>query len=280
MRFRPHNPSDVRLDGLTGLSPERLELDAMRGGIRRLLASTFELVLAGAAREEVYRRWRELTAGQVAEARARHSAPVRTRVALADVGRLVAPVRAAARVYPPQREPSHDPVTDVALSLDANLEAMLPVTLESLVSNASGPLRLWVTTRGLGPEYERWLAAAFPDVRFAFFACDDVDYGTVSRMIRHVSVATMDRLLLPEVLRDLDRLVYVDIDTVTDGDVCELTGIDLEGLPLAARTTFSSGALQWRLAATFCRRGRQRSPGGAWLPGTGSTSPPSTPECW
>lgn len=119
-----------------------------------------------------------------------------------------------------------------------------------------------------------------PDVRFAFFACDDVDYGTVSRMIRHVSVATMDRLLLPEVLRDLDRLVYVDIDTVTDGDVCELTGIDLEGLPLAARTTFSSGALQWRLAATFCRRGRQRSPGGAWLPGTGSTSPPSTPECW
>ena len=77
---------------------------------------------------------------------------------------------------------------------------------------------------------------------------DHVDYGAIGRLIPHTSIATMDRLLLPEILADLDRITYVDIDTVVEGDVAELAALDLGGHPLAARTALRSGADMWRTA--------------------------------
>ena len=136
----------------------------------------------------------------------------------------------------------------MAVSLDGNFKAMLPVTLESLVSNASGPVRLWVTGRGLDEDYQRWVHEAFPEVPITFLPYDGIVYGVVGRLIRHITVATIDRLLLPHVPPDLDRITYIDIDTVTEGDVCRLAGIDLGGTPLAARTTLFPGASIWRQA--------------------------------
>jgi len=132
------------------------------------------------------------------------------------------------------------------LSLDQNFGRLLPVTVESMVANSSGPLRLWITSRGLDADYQKWFAACFPDLPITFIPFDHVDYGVVTRMIRHISIATMDRLLLPQVLSNLDRVTYVDIDTVTTGDVCELARIDLGGFPLAARTGRQGAAEQWR----------------------------------
>lgn len=239
--FVPDRASDVRFEGLTGMTPEAPEFAAIRDGIRALLAEVFGLVLAGADRETVYARWREVTADRVVEAKQRLAMPPTTPAIEAEP--LVAPVRAAARSYGPEPTPG---AADVVLSLDANFRALLPVTLESLVSNATGPLRLWITTRGLGREYEQWVSDAFPSVPMTFLPCDDVDHGDIKRMIGHISVATMDRLLLPEMLPDLDRVVYVDIDTVTTGDVCELARLDLEGHPLAARTTWLNGPGTWQ----------------------------------
>jgi lipopolysaccharide biosynthesis glycosyltransferase len=58
----------------------------------------------------------------------------------------------------------------------------------------------------------------------------------------------MDRLLLPDVLPELTRITYIDIDTVTEGDVCELAATDLGGKPLAARTSMFAGSVVWRQA--------------------------------
>ena len=54
---------------------------SMRDGIIALLQETFTLILSGASEDEVYGRWRELTAGKVAEAEARLHAPAGTRTA-------------------------------------------------------------------------------------------------------------------------------------------------------------------------------------------------------
>ena len=70
-----------------------------------------------------------------------------------------------------------------------------------------------------------------------FLNFDGSEYGDIGRMIRHITVSTMDRLVLPDLLTDVDRITYVDIDTVTEGDVCELAATDLGGYPLAARTS-------------------------------------------
>lgn len=248
VRFVPRNPSDVRLDGLAGLTPHSPALAEMQDGIRDLLAETLGLVLAGASPEQVRDRWRELTAPRVAAARRRLLAPHRPFTVGLDGARLAREVRSARHAYGPHHRVDPATVTDVALSLDQNVRAQLPVTIESLVANASGPVRLWVTSRGLDEDYRRWLSAAFPSVPLTFLSFDGVEYGVVRRLVKHITVATMDRLLLPEVLPDLARVTYLDVDTVTLGDVGALARTDLAGKPLAARTTFHRAARVWRRA--------------------------------
>jgi lipopolysaccharide biosynthesis glycosyltransferase len=246
--FRPNVRGDVRFEGLYGMEPGLPEFEAMRDGIRSLINQTFELVLAGADRDTVYAHWREMTADRVARAKARFAAPPKAFATHVDVPATVEKIRASKRSYGPHDAVDAANVTDVAVSLDQNLREQLPVTLESIVTNASGPLRLWITARGLTEDYEQWIGKAFPDVPITFLNFDGIDYGVIGRMIKHITVATMDRLLLPAVLTELDRITYIDIDTVTEGDVCELAATDLGGLPLAARTSVYAGAQIWRSA--------------------------------
>jgi lipopolysaccharide biosynthesis glycosyltransferase len=247
-KFRPPMLGDVRFDGLLGMTPDKPAFTQMRDGIRELLARVHELILTGTPETELYAEWRQLTALLVDEARARHTAPAPARAAGWDPAAVVEDLRNGARRHGPHESVDPALVTDVAMSLDENFKDHLPVTVESMLGNASGPVRLWVTARGLDNDYQAWFSGLFPDLPVTFFGFDDVDYGEVTRMLGHISVATMDRLLLPEVLRELDRLTYIDIDTVTEGDVCALGALDLEGHPVAGRPARQSGATLWRLA--------------------------------
>lgn len=241
--FRPRKIGDVRFDGLLGMSPDGDSFQAMRSGITDLLSDVLGLVLAGAGRDEVHARWRELTAPRVAEARARFSAPAEVAESPVDPDVLVARVSARRRDVGPA--PAAD-ATHVSLSCDANLATQLPVTLESIVANASAPLHLWLCTRGLEKDYQDWLAQLFPTTAITFLPFDDVEYGEITRMIEHITVSTMDRLLLPSLLPEVPRITYIDIDTVTEGDVCELADTDLGGHPFAARESYFLLADMWR----------------------------------
>jgi lipopolysaccharide biosynthesis glycosyltransferase len=248
--FKPRRIGDVRFDGLLGMTPDAPEVTAMRDGIRQLLAATFERIFAGAGRDQVYAYWREITAPQVAEARKRHEAPLPPdeSVPAIDIPALVKTVREAARAFGPHDTVDPATVSDLALAVDQNLKQHLPTTLESLIGNATGSLRLWILSRGIGEGYQQWISDAWPDVPITFLNLDGCEYGDIGRMIRHVTISTMDRLALPELLSDLDRVIYIDIDTVTEGDVCELATMDLGGYPLAARTSVHSATEQWRQA--------------------------------
>ncbi|WP_372728216.1 glycosyltransferase family 8 protein [Nocardioides sp.] len=247
-KFRPPFLGDVRFDGLLEMTPQKPEFAAIRDGIRELLARVHELILAGTAPADFYAEWRRLTADRVAEARARFEQPVVLEATGFDQAATTRRLREGAVRLGPHDTVDADRITDVAMSLDRNFLDRLPVTVESMLSNASGPVRLWVTARGLTDEDLRNFSALFPELPVTFLRFDDVDYGEITRMLGHISVATMDRLLLPEVLVDLDRITYLDIDTVTEGDVCELAATDLAGHPLAGRPGRQSGATLWRLA--------------------------------
>lgn len=68
-------------------------------------------------------------------------------------------------------------------------------------------------------------------------------------MPARITISTMDRLLLPHLLDDVDRVVYLDIDTLVLDDVCRLARTDLAGQPIAARDSNVSEASEWRAAA-------------------------------
>ena len=159
---------------------------------------------------------------------------------------MVADLRRTATTYGPHRHADSDTVADVAVVLDHNLRGYLPTLLESLFTNASGPVRLWVLGRGLDAAYQRWINDAWPDAPMTFFDFGGIDYAPLTKQVPHVTVATLDRLLLPELLPELGRVIYVDLDTVVEGDVGELAAVDLGGHPLGARTVAFSMANEWR----------------------------------
>ena len=80
----------------------------------------------------------------------------------------------------------------------------------------------------------------------------------------------MDRLLLPDLLGEVDRVVYVDVDTLLLDDICELAWTDLGGRPVAARHTKVTEAREWPASVTaFSRSGVKCRPavGAATAPG-------------
>ena len=247
--FRTTGAGDVRFAGLTDLRPGDERLIAMQVGLRELTSRVLAKILGGASETEVYELWRDQTRSLVAEARARFEAPTAQLVTTIDTDGAVASSLAQRRQFGPHDEVDPNTITDVVLALDQNLTYPLPVLIESMVANASGPLRMWILGRGLSPVYQEWLASAFPTLPITFLPCDHITYapdgGRPTRIPARITISTMDRLLLPGMLTEIDRVLYLDIDTLVLGDICELARIDLEGHPLAARHSTVSEASEW-----------------------------------
>jgi lipopolysaccharide biosynthesis glycosyltransferase len=253
VEFRGRNAGDVRFAGLTGLRPGDARLGEIQGAIRDLAARLLTKILSGAAETEVYDLWRDLTRDRVAEAKARFAAPLVVPQTTIDVGAAVAASLAGRRRFGPHDTVDAATVADLVLCYDQNLLAPAAVLLESIVANASGPLRLWVLGRGLPDAYQDWLGAAFPTLPITFLPCDRVTYGAAGRPRRltsRITISTMDRLLLPHMLDGVPRVTYVDVDTLMLDDVCRLASVDLGGRPVAARDSNVSEASEWRRSAT------------------------------
>jgi lipopolysaccharide biosynthesis glycosyltransferase len=249
VKYVPRLEGDPRHDGLLDLRPESAELQSMRDGIRELLDGVVELIASGADEAAVYAQWRKMTEKLVQQARERMTAPVPDEDLEMDLAEALRVIRDESRRFGPHDSLDPGSVTDVALSLDQNLKRQLPVTVESLLANASGGVRLWITCRGLDEGYQRWFADAFPDVPMTFLPFDHIDYGDLRHLAKRITVTTMDRLLLPDVLCDVDRIVYVDIDALTVDDIGALGKTDLAGQPLAAVSRNISATRIWRIAS-------------------------------
>ncbi|HYO43951.1 MAG TPA: TylF/MycF/NovP-related O-methyltransferase [Candidatus Limnocylindrales bacterium] len=251
VEFRTRSPGDVRFAGLTHLGAGDTGLAQIRDGLRSLIADAFATILSGAGEAAVYARWRELTADRVAEARRRFEAPVADSPTTIDIAAAVASAKAASRRFGPHESVDRATVSDVVIAFDQNLTYPAAVLVESMVANTAGPLRLWVLARGLGDPYFEWLASAFPELPMTILPCDGITYqtsGPKRRIPSRITVSTMDRLLLPAMLEDVRRVVYIDIDTLVLDDVRTLARMDLGGHPVAARDSNVSEASEWQRA--------------------------------
>jgi lipopolysaccharide biosynthesis glycosyltransferase len=249
--FEPRNAADVRFEGLSGLTPGAPELTAIQDRISGLLDLVLGLITSGAEEKEVYDAWREATRPLVDVARARREHWRSFRPPVESLATAAAPVRESA-VHLGEGGDVH-----VAIALDQNLIEQAPVVLEGIESHTERDVRVHVMTRGIGLDtIEAW-ARTFPRLRFSHYRFDDVDYGSIRRLLAHTTVSTMDRLLLPDVLSGLDRVAYIDIDVAVVGDVAELWALDLGGAPLAARPTASEWA---ESGLAFVYRAAQRLP--------------------
>lgn len=239
VQFTPKNRADVRFAGL--LDADENDLNEMRERIRRLLAPAMALVLRGASREEVYAEWRKTVAPEVELAEQRFAAPTTGLTASFDVDEACRTARASRVLRPATAPRTGGETVHVAVALDGNLKQEMEVVIGGLIQHSDRPLHVVALTRDHTTEDHDRLAGLFPEVSFEWIACDDIDYGPVLGMLKHITVSTMDRLLLPELLPDLDRVVYHDIDALTVKDIATLHDTELGGSPLAARPSVGHG---------------------------------------
>lgn len=231
--FDPPKKGDGLQEDVVGISDE--EFDAMRTRVRDLFDAVLAPILAGDGDGEVYARWREATAPLVEQARARHAAVGGLPVLTIDIEPVVRAIRESAVVVERTEQMAADGEINVEFSLDENYKHQLDVVLDSIVTRTSRPIRAFVLCRGHGRDDFARMARLFPTVSFVWLQTDKADYGPIRNMLRHITVTTMDRLLLPDLLPDVDRIIHHDLDALCLADLGELYDIDLGDSPLAAR---------------------------------------------
>ncbi len=239
--FRPKRDFDVRFEGLTD---EHADLEAMRHRIRHtLLEPVLGAILSGSPADDVYALWRSITEPLVAaDAKARDDAFDWPTTSPA-VEAAVPAIRGAAWSRERTEPASDAPAIDLCVALDRNYLNQLYTVLNRVLERTSRPVRLWVLARELEQADFAAFADAFPELTVTFLPCDDVEYGERVLGSARITVSTMDRLLLPDLLGEVDKLLYIDLDLLPRADLGELYDVPLDGAPLAARPSQTTKAI-------------------------------------
>ena len=230
------NPTDRRLDGLADLGDEAFrEVAAQFDSIAQPVLAA---VLEGKGEAETYALWRKAVApamartdAMIAERNAKHPLP---EVSLNDLGLDRIPRQG----FGAQRTPEDNEI-HLLFAFDGNLAEVFPGTFEGVWRYATRPLVAHVFGRGLDAGmFERW-ASQFPGVRFVWHDCSGVAYGVVW-LKGKTTISTMDRLLAPALLPDVEKILWLDMDVLVRKDVSALFDTDLGDALLAARRNGSS----------------------------------------
>lgn len=237
--FKPKNLADVRFEGLINL--DETAFNKIRNGIEDKLEVTLKAILEGKNESEVRKLWAEICQAEVESAEKYATTYSKVTPSNIDVPAAVAALMASKITV--GNNPRGNNVVETALALDQNLEDMIPVVIQSLVDHTSREVNAHVMTRGLGNAFRERMGKLFPQVNFTFYNFDDVSYGNDIALLSHISVSTMDRLFLPEMLKDLEKVLYLDIDILIQGDVGELYDLNLgENVFAGKRTRLKSWA--------------------------------------
>ena len=120
----------------------------------------------------------------------------------------------------------------VAYCLDDGFAEPTCVSMASMLANTKSKVHFHVVSNRLSNENKAKLSSLqerFPHGEWSFHG---VEYDTSNFVLEtaiHFTVESYYRLLLPNILPELEMIIYVDGDTVVDGDILELWNENLEG---------------------------------------------------
>ena len=258
VEFKPRNFSDVRFEGLLDL--DAIAFNKIRNGIEDKLEKMLGAIFAGQNRDEVMALWKSLCAQEVAFAENYRTTFPAAPQSSVDVSQVLADIKHQVVSFPSASGRVNS--TKLAFALDQNLKDQLAIVLQSIVDNMKEPADVHVLCRGLDQAYYQQLHDFFPEFNFSFYNFDLIDYGDNLRMLSHTTVSTMDRLFLPELLADLDKVLYLDVDILVRADITELFNLELGENVLAGKRTKLK---TWRnLVRLITRASLHLTPQNAW----------------
>ena len=137
---------------------------------------------------------------------------------------------------------------NVGICLDARMLDAAIVMLASVKAHARAqrPVTVYALTDFTSPDLAL-LADQMADETFDLvpIACTNVHGAFPIR--DHITAGTYLRFLLPDLLPDVDRIIYLDVDVVVHRDLEALYDVALEGTPMAAMPDWPMlvGSLTW-----------------------------------
>lgn len=233
---KPGKENDIRFEGLIGIDEDTFA--ATRDALQNKLAGLLDAIMTGGTDAEIYQTWRELCREDVEKAEEYCSTGVAEIERFIGIPEFVTTILAGKKTIVSRGETSVSWV-EVCLAVDQNQLSILPNTLRSIVAHASNPIRFHLLTRGLTAEDLAFATACVSGHEMIFYPMDGVFYGKNLTTLPHITVSTMDRLLLPHILEQVDKVLYLDTDILVRADITELFQLDLGDHPLAGRTSLS-----------------------------------------
>lgn len=218
--FEPKRSSDPRYDGLVGLTDREVLANAER--LSKSLDQAVQHILKHNDVELFRTFWRKLHEKDVA--RARDLLTDTKSLFLRDDSNVSVSTNA---------DGEEDDTINVALSFDGNLADQVPVMMFSVTESTSRPVVFHCLVRDVADDQiEKIKKLCQGTVHFHCpdAALDDFDFN----LYKHVTLSTIDRLFLPEILSGVRKLIYLDIDLVVMDDLSALFDIDPGKLGIAA----------------------------------------------
>lgn len=235
--FEPKNKSDSRFGGLIGI--DSAEFDAIRNGILDKLAELLPLIATGTSEHEIYAKWVEITADEMAfadEYLASAQLPVADREAVASALSGI------------ERPAPDAQVTDIVMTVEQGEAPLVGQALRTIETHTGAAYRVWLPNGAL-------TSAEVDEIR------NELTRGSIDVL---PSVALGDEkntsevllAVLPELFADHERLIVVPAAAEVSADITELSNVDFKDTLLAAkhdvRKSRSSGlTLMRRIASSF-----------------------------
>jgi lipopolysaccharide biosynthesis glycosyltransferase len=114
--------------------------------------------------------------------------------------------------------------------------------LDSLARNTRHDLEVIILARRWRPWTEAYYRALeFDRLRIRIFDMSAVSMSGDLRLLAHTTAATMDRLYLPILLPDADRVVYLDTDLICLDDLAPLYELGLPESGIGAKPSVKEG---------------------------------------
>ncbi len=237
VEFEPKNKSDSRFGGLIGIN--EAEFDTIRNGILDKLSVLIPLIATGASEDEIYSKWVEITADDMAAADeylAKAELPVSDSAAI------------AAAVDGVDLPTADSKTTDIFMTVAKGEAPLVSPAIVSIDEHATANYRVWLPSDAVNEaqadeirsNLSKGTIEFLPPVSFA---------GTVN------DPEFMQALLLA-LFSDHERLIVVPAAAEISADIGELSSVELGESLLAAkhdvRKLRSSGlTLMRRIASSF-----------------------------
>ncbi len=253
VEFMPSQPENLQLEGLYPLSESDLLFGA--NWLEETVETLVDYIIAGKKDEEIYIAWKKLCEDQLEKAQSYCASYPELPCTTFSLDDTIAAIRDDKRSYAlSERTILQSAVSlgtcnerscaDIHLSfcVDQNMAPYLPTVVNSILGNTNRRVSFAILTRGLCEDYTRSLAEAFPQSSFESYAVDAVQYAFYSAGRPEVTNSARDKLLLPDILVDVPRTVFLDVDLLVLDDIGELFDIDLDEHAIAAAHDISAGS--------------------------------------